>query len=80
MATPLIPFTIAWLIGIWIASRFALPSVALGVAAGVALLGEPFTPGTGIGFVLILAGSWLATGIASAGAGPREAREPVPSK
>jgi len=53
---------------------------AVAVAAGVALLGEPFTPGTGIGFVLILAGSWLATGIASAGAGPREAREPVPSK
>ena len=39
MAAPLIPFTIVWLIGIWIASRFALPSVALGVAAGVALLG-----------------------------------------
>jgi drug/metabolite transporter (DMT)-like permease len=53
---------------------------AVAVAAGVVLLGEPFTSGTGVGFVLILAGSWLATGVASAGAGPREAREPVPSK
>ena len=35
---------------------------AVAVAAGVALLGEPFTLGTGLGFVLILAGSWLATG------------------
>src|SRR5512136_1354400 len=39
MATPLIPFTIAWLIGIWLASRIALPTLALGVAAGVALFG-----------------------------------------
>jgi drug/metabolite transporter (DMT)-like permease len=35
---------------------------AVAVAAGVALLGEPFTLGTGLGFVLILTGSWLATG------------------
>jgi drug/metabolite transporter (DMT)-like permease len=35
---------------------------AVAVAAGVALLGEPFTAGTAVGFVLILAGSWLATG------------------
>jgi drug/metabolite transporter (DMT)-like permease len=35
---------------------------AVAVAAGVALLGEPFTAGTAAGFVLILAGSWLATG------------------
>jgi drug/metabolite transporter (DMT)-like permease len=35
---------------------------AVAVAAGVTLLGEPFTLGTGVGFVLILAGSWLATG------------------
>lgn len=41
---------------------------AVAVAAGVALLGEPFTFGTGIGFVLILAGSWLATG--PSGRGP----------
>ena len=39
MATPPIPITLAWLIGIWLASRLAMPSVALGVAAGVALLG-----------------------------------------
>jgi drug/metabolite transporter (DMT)-like permease len=39
---------------------------AVAVAAGVALLGEPFTLGTGVGFVLILAGSWLATGRAAA--------------
>jgi len=35
---------------------------AVAVAAGVAFLGEPFTLGTGLGFVLILGGSWLATG------------------
>jgi drug/metabolite transporter (DMT)-like permease len=45
---------------------------AVAVAAGVALLGEPFTLGTGAGFVLILAGSWLATGPAVAGAVARE--------
>jgi drug/metabolite transporter (DMT)-like permease len=38
---------------------FFNPAVA--VALGVALLGEPFTIGTGAGFVLILLGSWLAT-------------------
>jgi len=38
---------------------------AVAVAAGVALLGEPFTRGTAVGFVLILAGSWLATGPAA---------------
>jgi hypothetical protein len=37
MAMPLIPFTLAWLIGIWIASRIALPTVALGFAIGVAI-------------------------------------------
>ena len=36
---PLIPFTLAWLIGIWFASRLALPSVALGFAAGAAMVG-----------------------------------------
>ena len=36
------------------------PAIAL--LAGVALLGETFTPGTAVGFVLIIAGSWLATG------------------
>lgn len=39
---------------------------AVAVVAGVLLLGEPFTLGTGLGFVLILAGSWLATGPAVA--------------
>ena len=39
MATPFIPFTLAWLIGIWLASRIALPTVALGVAAVVAVVG-----------------------------------------
>jgi hypothetical protein len=32
------------------------------VLAGVTLLDEPFTLGTALGFLLILAGSWLATG------------------
>ena len=50
---------------------------AVAVAAGVALLGEPFTLGTGLGFVLILAGSWLATGPAGGpGRGARDV-EPV---
>jgi drug/metabolite transporter (DMT)-like permease len=44
---------------------------AVAVAAGVALLGEPFTVGTGVGFVLILAGSWLATGSAAKAAPAR---------
>ena len=35
---------------------------AVAVLAGVVLLAEPFTLGTALGFVLILAGSWLATG------------------
>ena len=35
---------------------------AVAVLAGVALLAEPFTLGTAVGFILILAGSWLATG------------------
>jgi drug/metabolite transporter (DMT)-like permease len=34
---------------------------AVAVALGVALLGEPFTVGIGVGFVLVLAGSILAT-------------------
>lgn len=54
---------------------------AVAVAAGVALLGEPFTAGTATGFVLILAGSWLATGSARSTAAParaNEAGEPAP--
>jgi len=35
---PLIPITLAWLIGIWIASRVALPTVALGFAAVAAIV------------------------------------------
>jgi hypothetical protein len=31
------------------------------MAAGVALLSEPFTLGMAVGFPLILLGSWLAT-------------------
>lgn len=37
--TPLIPCTLAWLIGIWLASRLAVPTVALGFAAVVAIVG-----------------------------------------
>jgi drug/metabolite transporter (DMT)-like permease len=48
---------------------------AVAVAAGVALLGEPFTPGTAAGFVLILSGSWLAAGPARLGAGAPGAPE-----
>jgi drug/metabolite transporter (DMT)-like permease len=51
---------------------------AVAVAAGVTLLGEPFTPGTGAGFVLILAGSWLATG--PVGARAASIREPIAAK
>jgi competence protein ComEC len=39
MAMPLIPFTLAWLIGIWLASRVVLSTLALGVATGVAIVG-----------------------------------------
>jgi drug/metabolite transporter (DMT)-like permease len=45
---------------------------AVAVAAGVTLLGEPFTLGTAMGFVLILAGSWLATGSGGARTAPAE--------
>jgi hypothetical protein len=39
MAMPLIPFTLAWLIGIWLASRIVLPTLALGAATLVAIVG-----------------------------------------
>ena len=39
MPTPHISFAIVWLIGIWLASRIALPTLALGVAAIVAIVG-----------------------------------------
>jgi drug/metabolite transporter (DMT)-like permease len=55
---------------------------AVAVAAGVAFLGEPLTLGTSLGFVLILGGSWLATGPATSGAAaaPAPEREAVPAK
>jgi drug/metabolite transporter (DMT)-like permease len=54
---------------------------AVAVAAGVALLGEPFTAGTFVGFVLILAGSWLATGAAAQGAlDPRRVTARLPDQ
>jgi drug/metabolite transporter (DMT)-like permease len=50
------------------------PAVAL--ALGVLILGEPFTAGTGVGFALILAGSFLATRrTAPAAARPRRAAD-----
>jgi drug/metabolite transporter (DMT)-like permease len=49
---------------------------AVAVAAGVALLGEPFTAATAVGFALVLLGSWFATGVREAPARPEE--EPLP--
>ena len=43
------------------ATVFTYVNPAVAVAAGVILLGEPLTPATVIGFVLVLAGSILAT-------------------
>lgn len=43
MATPLALFTLAWLIGIWLASRIAVSSVALGVAAFAAVVAIALT-------------------------------------
>lgn len=51
---------------------------AVAVAAGVALLDEPFTAGTAAGFVLILGGSWLATGARRSGERARGADAPPP--
>jgi drug/metabolite transporter (DMT)-like permease len=48
------------------------PAVAM--VAGVALLGERLTVGMAIGFPVILAGSWLATGPASGAGASRPAR------
>lgn len=59
------------------ATVVAYVNPAVAVAAGVTVLGEPLTVGTVVGFVLILAGSWLATGSrAPSIAAPAE---PVPS-
>ena len=49
---------------------------AVAVLAGVVVLAEPFTRGTALGFVLILAGSWLATGAGSTAAQPRDRAAP----
>lgn len=43
---------------------------AVAALAGVAFLGESFTTGMGVGFVLVLAGSVLATRVAEPGASP----------
>ncbi len=53
---------------------------AVAVAAGVALLHEAFTLGTAAGFVLILAGSWLATGHRSLGRPASDAAEAIPAE
>lgn len=50
------------------------PAVAL--ILGVAILGEPFTLGVGVGFALILMGSFLATARTPAKAVTRRATEP----
>jgi drug/metabolite transporter (DMT)-like permease len=50
---------------------------AVAVALGVTLLHEPFTVGTGIGFVLILTGSFLATRAAQV---PRRAASVAPAE
>lgn len=47
------------------ATVVAYVNPAVAVAAGVAVLREPLTVGTVVGFVLILAGSWLASGAAA---------------
>lgn len=52
------------------ATLVAYLNPAVAVAAGVLVLGEPFTAGTAAGFVLILAGSYLAA------ARPRAAADP----
>ena len=50
---------------------------AVAVALGVALLGEPLTVGTVVGFALILFGSWLATRPARAAAARGAAPSPA---
>lgn len=56
------------------ATVVAYVNPAVAVAAGVTLLGEPFTAAMAAGFVLVLGGSWLATGrAAGAGGAPVEA-------
>jgi drug/metabolite transporter (DMT)-like permease len=52
---------------------------AVAVALGVALLGEPFTVGIAVGFVLVLAGSVLATRPAPARRAPEKVPATAPS-
>ena len=58
------------------ATVVAYVNPAVAVAAGVAVLHEPLTVGTVVGFVLILTGSWLATGAAPRAA----AATPLPAR
>ncbi len=60
------------------ATVVAYVNPAVAVAAGVAVLREPLTAGTVAGFVLILAGSWLATGAARRGAADAPAPAAAP--
>lgn len=53
---------------------------AIAVLAGVVLLAEPFTFGTALGFVLILAGSWLATGADRAATSAAQHRLCLPAR
>jgi len=59
------------------ATVVAYVNPAVAVLAGIALLGEPLTLGTALGFVLILAGSWLATAPSGIRAIAREAEHPA---
>jgi hypothetical protein len=43
MATPLIPLTLAWLMSIWLASRMALPTIALVIAGILSAVGVILT-------------------------------------
>jgi drug/metabolite transporter (DMT)-like permease len=52
---------------------------AVAVALGVALLGEPFTYGIGIGFALVLLGSVLATRRGPSTPEPAAATPPAPA-
>ena len=62
------------------ATVVAYVNPAVAVALGVLLLGEPFTPATAAGFVLILGGSYLATRAGRGRAMPiRRAPAPSPS-
>lgn len=61
------------------ATVVAYVNPAVAVAAGVTVLGDPFTVGTGAGFALILAGSWLATSSRRPRSGPVAPGLPQPA-